>query len=97
MDLDHVRVCDCSICAKRGALNHRVQIDELRHITPLSDLNVYEWHTRTAKDYFCKTCGILPYRRPRTAADVWTVNVRCLDGVDLEAVPVKRVFGSKLD
>ena len=24
-DLDHVRVCDCSICRRRGALNHRVQ------------------------------------------------------------------------
>ena len=27
----------------------------------------------------------------------WAVNVRCLDRVDLEAIPVKRVYGSKLD
>ena len=26
----------------------------------------------------------------------WSINVRCLDGVDLDAVPVKRVFGSRL-
>jgi hypothetical protein len=23
-DLDHVRICDCSICRARGALNHRL-------------------------------------------------------------------------
>lgn len=23
-ELDHVRICDCSICRRRGALNHRV-------------------------------------------------------------------------
>lgn len=95
-DLDHVRVCDCSICRRRGALIHRVPPDNLRILTPLEDLTLYTFHTHTARDYFCPTCGILPFRRPRTAEDVWGVNVRCLDGVDLDAIPIKRVYGSKL-
>ena len=65
-DLDHVRVCDCSICRKRGALLHRVDPDQLRLLTPLEDLTLYQFHTHTARDYFCPTCGILPFRRPRT-------------------------------
>jgi len=97
MDLDHVRVCDCSLCRKRGALNFRVEEDDIRVISPLDEMTLYQWHTRTAKDYFCPTCGILPFRRPRTAPELWTVNVRCLDGVDLDAIPVKRVYGSRLD
>jgi hypothetical protein len=108
LDLDHVRSCDCSICRRRGALIHRVEADRLRLLTPLEDLTLYQWHTRTAEDYFCSTCGILPFRRPRqrtsesTARGAppfsgWSVNVRCLEAVDLDAVPVKRVFGSKLD
>lgn len=96
-DLDHVRVCDCSLCRKRGALNFRVTEDQIEVETDLNELTVYQWHTMTAKDYFCPTCGMLPFRRPRTAPELWTVNVRCLDEVDLDAIPRKKVYGAKLD
>ena len=97
LDLDHVRVCDCSICRCRGALNHRVEESQFRLLTPLEDLTLYQWHTKTAKDYFCPVCGILPFRRPRTAPQVWTINVRCLEDVDLESIPTRHVHGSRLD
>lgn len=95
-DLDHVRVCDCSICRARGALNHRVKEGDIRVLTPLAEMSVYEWNTKQAKDYFCPVCGILPFRRPRNGADIWTVNVRCLEGVDLDSIPVRHVRGSEL-
>jgi hypothetical protein len=73
----------------------------------LADLTLYEWHTRTAKDYFCTVCGILPFRKPRdlTSAELaqgmqpfsgWAVNVRCLEGVNLDNIPIKRIHGSRL-
>ena len=107
MELDHVRSCDCSVCRRRGALMHRVPTQALRLHTPLSALTTYVWHTGTAKDYFCPECGILPFRRPSVpskeelAAGVqpfsgWAVNVRCLEGVDLDVIPVRRIAGSKL-
>ena len=95
--LDHVRVCDCSLCRKRGALNHRVEESQFRLLSPIEDLSVYRWHTKTAHDYFCPTCGILPFRRPRTAPHLWTINVRCLDDVDLSTIPQCEVLGSRLD
>jgi hypothetical protein len=106
-DIDHVRVCDCSICSKRGALNFRVPPEDFRLLTPLADMSCYQWGTFAAKDYFCPTCGILPFRRPRTPTDdeaargltkteTWTINVRCLAGVDLDAIPRKALRGSKL-
>jgi hypothetical protein len=106
-DLDHVRACDCSICVRRGALNHRVPKDRLRLLTSWNDLTRYQWGTRTACDYFCPTCGILPFRRPSDPTqqelrdgvepfDGWAVNVRCLDGVDIEAIPVRRIHGSRI-
>jgi len=94
--LDHVRVCDCSICRRRGTLNHRVDPENLRLLTPLDELGLYQFNTHVAKDYFCRSCGISPFRRPRTAPDMWTINVRCLEDVDLDAIPVKRVYGSRL-
>lgn len=95
-DLDHVRVCDCSMCRRRGALNHRVKPEDFRLLTPLEELAVYTFHTHTAKDYFCPVCGIQPFRRPRTAPELWTVNIRCIEDIDLDAIPVERVNGSKL-
>jgi len=76
-------------------------------LTPLEDLTVYEWHTRTARDYFCPTCGIMPFRIPSapTAQETaegklpftgWAINARCLEGVDLDSVPVRRVNGADL-
>lgn len=96
-EIDHVRVCDCSICRRRGGLLFRVDEEQFSLETPLDGLALYQFHTRTAKDYFCKTCGILPFRRPRTAPEQWSVNVRCLEGIDLDAIPVRRLQGSKLD
>jgi hypothetical protein len=29
--------------------------------------------------------------------NVWAVNVRCLDGVDFSSIPIKRIYGSRLD
>ena len=95
-DIDHVRVCDCSICVRRGALNHRVSKDALRLLTPWSELTLYQWGTRTARDYFCPVCGIQPFRRPRTDPKMWTVNIRCIEDIDLDAIPVERVHGSRL-
>ena len=37
LDLDHVRVCDCTLCRKRGALLHRVNESQLRVLTPLDE------------------------------------------------------------
>jgi hypothetical protein len=106
-DIDHVRECDCSVCRRRGALNFRVPSDALRLLTPWDELTLYQWGSRTAKDFFCSTCGILPFRRPSDPTpqellegvepfDGWAVNVRCLEGVDVASLPIKRIFGSQL-
>jgi hypothetical protein len=83
----------CRLC---GGLLHREADADMRVLTPLDHLTHYQWHSRTAKDYICPTRGIQPFRRPRTAAEQWSVNVRCLDGVDLSPIPVKHLQGSRL-
>jgi hypothetical protein len=106
--LESVRVCNCSICSMRGALIHRVENNELRIKTPIEELRTYEWHTNTAKDFFCPNCGILPFRRPRALThdevakgmkpfDGWAINVRCLRGVDFSALTVIEINGRDLD
>ena len=106
-DIDHVRICDCSVCRKRGALIHRVPSEQFRMLTPLSELALYQWGSFTAKDYFCPTCGILPFRRPGQPTeeevadgiapfDGWAINTRCLEGFDHSAAPLRPISGSRI-
>jgi len=107
--IDHVRECDCSLCSQRGALIFRVPEDCFRLQNPLSDLTRYQWNTKMAADYFCPNCGMLPFRKPRTLTEKelesgmtpflggWAINVRCLEGIDISALPRKAVHGSRLD
>ncbi len=101
-DIDHVRVCNCSVCHKRGALIHRVPEDAVRLLTPLEGLTLYRWGSLTAADYFCPDCGILPFRRPSYPTEEemargiapfsgWAVNTRCLEGFDAAAAAVKPI------
>jgi hypothetical protein len=91
----------------RGALNHRVEKQNFVLETPWSELGVYEWGPKTAKDYFCTKCGILPFRRPgdltkreiqegRVPFNGYAVNVRCLQGVNFELLPIRYVNGKEL-
>ena len=71
--------CNCSICTRKGTLNHRVPADRFELLTGADALSIYQFGTHTAKHYFCKTCGIHPFSNPRTAPDAYAVNLRCLD------------------
>jgi len=106
-EIDHVRTCDCSICRLRGALNFRVPREDLTLLTRWENLVLYQWGSHTARDYFCATCGILAFRRPSDPTpaerrngvesfDGWAINVRCLAGVDIDALPVVRIHGSRI-
>lgn len=38
--------------------------DAIRFLTPIDQLAVYRWGTGTGADYFCPTCGVMPFRKP---------------------------------
>ena len=106
-EIDHVRACDCSVCAKRAALIFRVPADAFRLLTAWDALSVYRWGSMTGAGYFCTICGVLPFRQPsrptaeEAAAGVepflgWAVNTRCLEGFDPASVPRKHIHGRTL-
>jgi hypothetical protein len=106
-NIDHVRECDCSICRRRGALILRIASDAIRFLTPIDQLAVYRWGTGTGADYFCPTCGVMPFRKPSAPTpeeaeagvarfEGWAVNARCIDDLDLDAMPRVRIRGSEL-
>jgi hypothetical protein len=86
-------VCNCSICTRTGYIHWTVPPADFRLLTGWSAIETYEFGTRTAKHHFCRTCGISAFRVSRSHPDDVTVNVRCLDGVDLASLELEPFDG----
>lgn len=97
LDLNDCLVCDCSICTKKGSIVVRVADDDFTLITSLDRMSVYTFNKHIARHYFCPRCGVHPFHRPRSYPELWGVNARCLQGVDIKALAPRQVFGSELD
>ena len=92
-DLTRVTDCNCSICTKKGFLHLIVPPERFELLSGKDELATYQFNTGTAKHTFCKHCGIHPFYVPRSDPDKIDVNVRCLDGVDVDALPITRFDG----
>jgi len=83
-DIKKVVLCNCSICSKKGVLHHRVSPKQFSLLEGEEFLSLYQFDTKEAKHFFCKNCGIHPFSNPRSAPDMYSINVRCLDDFDLD-------------
>jgi hypothetical protein len=86
--LESVTACNCSICAKTGFRHWTVEPRQLRLRSKAGDWVTYRFLTGKAENRFCPTCGVSPFRVPRSDPDKITVNARCLDDVDADALPL---------
>jgi hypothetical protein len=91
--LDNVTYCNCSICTKKGFLHLIVPPEQFELLQGADALATYQFNTGTAKHTFCRACGIHAFYVPRSDPDKIDVNVRCLDDVDLSAIPIKSFDG----
>ena len=92
-DLLSATLCNCSICTKKGFIHLIVPPEAFSLRSGGDELTTYEFNTKTAKHQFCRTCGIHPFYVPRSDPDKIDVNVRCLDGVDLQTLELKTFDG----
>ena len=80
--LSTARRCDCSFCRRRGAAAVSAPLDGVEIIRGADNLTLYQWNTRTAQHYFCKTCGIYTHHRRRSNPNEYGVNLGALAGVN---------------
>lgn len=78
--------CNCSICRMTGFLHLIVSASCFRLQSGAGELVEYTFNTGTAKHLFCGHCGIKAFYVPRSHPHGFSVNARCLDGVDLGAL-----------
>ncbi len=75
------RRCTCSFCRMRGAVVVSAKSEDLQFLAGEENLALYQFHTRTAQHWFCKTCGIYTHHRRRSDPGQFGVNVACLAGI----------------
>ncbi len=85
-DLTNVAECNCSVCTMKGFLHLIMPRDRFELLSGEDAITTYKFGTGVAKHTFCKHCGIHSFYTPRSAPDGISVNVRCLDGVDVAGV-----------
>ena len=74
--------CNCTLCKRKGAIMTMVGPEDLKIIKGENLLKLYQYHTKTAKHYFCSNCGIYTHHNPRSNPKMYGINIACLEGVD---------------
>ena len=93
-DFPELTTCDCSICKRKNALMVKVHESKFELLSGAESLTEYQFHTHTARHFFCKTCGIYPFHRKRVTPDHYGVNVNCLEDFDPTGLPLRATVGA---
>ena len=98
--IDRASACNCSICSRVGWLMVSVPPSSFRLLPGEGGADAeraqtdYQFGAKSMHHLFCTTCGIHAFGR-------WTqgdqekviVNLRCLEGLDVEKLPVETFDG----
>jgi hypothetical protein len=94
-DLSSVISCNCSICSRTGALLAFVPAAQFKLRKGEDAQGDYQFNKHVIHHLFCKTCGIRSFSKGigPGGAEMRAINVRCLEGVDLDKLEIKKVDG----
>ncbi|HUG25842.1 GFA family protein [Piscinibacter sp.] len=97
-DITSATSCNCSICQRKGTLMWFVPRSALRLLTPDDNASTYVFNKHVIKHRFCPICGIHPYGEGTAPSgdEMAAVNLRCIEGIDLQAIRVTHFDGRSL-
>jgi hypothetical protein len=96
--LEPVISCNCSICQKRGVLLTFVPAASFELGSGADKLTDYQFNKKVIHHLFCNECGVGSFARGvgPDGAEMVAINVRCLDGVDLDALTITPFDGRSM-
>lgn len=97
-DITSALSCNCSMCQRKGSLLCFVPRSAMRLLTPEEDTSTYLFNKHAIRHRFCPTCGIHPYGEGTAPSGeaMAAINIRCIEGIDLSAIPVRHFDGRSL-
>jgi len=95
LELDGVIACNCSRCGRLGSLLAFAPAGSFKLLKGENAQTDYTFNKHIIHHLFCNTCGIESFARGKSpdGQEMVAINVRCLDGVDPDALSVKKVNG----
>lgn len=81
-EMEKIIHCNCSHCEKKGLYLDFVPKDKFKLLSGADNLTEYNFNKKAIRHLFCKTCGVQSFAEGVTFPKV-SVNVRCLDGIDI--------------
>jgi hypothetical protein len=98
LEIGDVISCNCSICRRTGALLAFVGEGAFSLQQGEDAVQDYQFNKHVIHHLFCKTCGVRSFGRGAApdGSKMVAINVRCLDGVDLDALKLQRYDGASL-
>lgn len=96
--IDRGMRCNCSICARKGALMSAFTVapSDLTIVADPGVLSTYEFGRCTAKHHFCSQCGIYPFHQTVVKPGHYRINLGCLQGIDTFSLPFDVFDGATL-
>lgn len=90
--------CNCSICSKSATVLAFAPGSAFTLQSGQDDLVDYQFGQRRLHHLFCRRCGLRSFSRGAMPDGTPTVaiNLRCVDGLDLAAIPVKAYDGKSI-
>ena len=95
-EIDQAMACNCSMCQRKGSLLWFAPRTQFELKTAEDAAGTYLFHKHVIKHRFCRVCGIHPYAEadhPKTGVPTAAINVRCIDGIDLNQIKIVHVDG----
>ena len=81
-NFDNTLRCNCSLCKRKGAVMSMVKNEDFKIVKGEDKLNLYQFHTKVAKHYFCSVCGIYTHHNPRSNPAMTGFNLGCIDEIN---------------
>ncbi len=97
-DLAKVISCNCSICHKHGLVLTFVPAEQFTLKSGEDSLSTYKFNSMRIEHQICKVCGVEAFGKGKNkdGTESRAVNVRCLDGVELDSLVITPFNGRDL-
>ncbi|HEY1097269.1 MAG TPA: GFA family protein [Myxococcota bacterium] len=95
-DLSGAMTCNCSICQRAGHVLTFVGTDKFTLLSGADEQTDYQFNKKHIHHLFCKTCGVRSFGwgNGPDGSKMYSVNIRCLEGVNLADVPTTQYDGA---
>ncbi len=93
--LGEVNACNCSRCGRIGSLFAFLPATDFALKSGEDSLKDYQFNNNVIHHLFCSDCGIESFATGKgpDGTELVAINARCLDGVDVDTLEIKKVDG----